>query len=91
MATWHHETAERWFEKERNGTNMKQKGHSMECGSYRRIRLMEHTTKVLRLVDERLRDIVYIDEMQFGFMKGKGTRYFIWIVRQIQTVRTKRQ
>ena len=43
----------------------------MECGSYRGIKLMEHTMKVLGL--ERVvckRKIVDIDGMQFGFMKG---------------------
>ena len=41
--------------------------------------------KVLeRVVDKRLRHIVDIDGMQFGFTKGKGTTYAIWIVRQIQ-------
>ena len=37
-----------------------------------------------RVVDDRLREIVDIDGMQFGFMKGKGARYAIWLLRQIQ-------
>ena len=49
----------------------KQKGDVMECGSYRGIKLMEHAMR--RVVDKRLREIVDIDGMQFGFMKGRGT------------------
>ena len=47
--------------------------------------MIEHEMKVLeRVVDKRLRDIVDIDGMQFGFMKGKGTTDAIRIVMQIQ-------
>ena len=46
---------------------------------------MEHAMKVLeRVVGKRTREIVDIDLMQFGLMKGMGTTYAIWIVRQIQ-------
>ena len=51
----------------------------------RGINLMEHAMKVLeRVVDKGLGEIVDIDGVQFGFMKGKGTTHAIWIVRQIQ-------
>ena len=74
----------RWLEKERNGTNI-QKGDVMECGSYRGIKLMEHATNVLeRVVNKRLKESVDIDGMQFGLMKGNGTTYAVWIVRQTQ-------
>ena len=49
----------------------KQEGDVMECGSYRGIKLMEHAME--RVVDKMLREIVDIDGMQFGFMKGRGT------------------
>ena len=46
----------------------------MECGSHRGINLMADEMKVLeRVVDKRLRSIVDIDGMQFGFMKGEGS------------------
>ena len=46
---------------------------------------MEYAMKVLeRVMDRRTREIVDIDLMQFGLLKGMGTTYAIWIVRQIQ-------
>jgi len=57
----------------------------MECGSYREIKLMEHATKVVEMIFEyRIRQQIDIDDMQFGFMKGKGTIDAIFIVRQMQ-------
>ena len=50
------------------------KGDSMECGSYRGIILLEHAMKVVeRIFEHRIRQQIEIDDMQFGFMKGKGT------------------
>ena len=41
--------------------------------------------KVMEIVIEgRLRKIVKIDSMQFGFMSGRGTTDAIFIVRQLQ-------
>lgn len=41
---------------------------------------MEHELKILeRVVGERLRKEVGIDDMQFGFMKGRGTTDAIFI------------
>ena len=52
----------------------KSKGDPMECGSYRAIKLFEHGMNVLeRVLERRLRMKVNIDDMQFGFMLGKGT------------------
>ena len=63
----------------------KGKGDSLECGSYRAIKLLEHGMKVLeRLLERKLRERVNIDGMQFGFMPGKGTTDAIFVVRQIQ-------
>ena len=36
------------------------------------------------VVGKRLRAIVDIDGLHFGFTKGNGTTYATWIVRQIQ-------
>jgi len=50
------------------------KGYPMECGSYRRIKLLEHAMKVVeRIFEHRIRQQVDIHDMQFRFMKGKGT------------------
>jgi hypothetical protein len=63
----------------------KGKGDALECGSYRGIRLLEHALKILeRVVETRVRRIVKIDDLQFGFMAGKGTTDAIFIVRQLQ-------
>ena len=59
----------------------KGKGDALECGSYRGIKLVEHAMKVLeRVVERRVRNIVKIDSMQFGFMAGKSTTDTIFIV-----------
>ena len=58
--------------------------HGLECSSYRGIKLLEHVLKVLeRVFEARIRKMVKIDEMQFGFSPGKGTTDAIFIVRQI--------
>ena len=60
-------------------------GDALACGSYRGIKLMEHVLKVLERVTEgRVRKIVRIDNMQFGFLPGRSTTDAIFIVRQLQ-------
>ena len=52
----------------------KGKGDPMECGTYRGISLLEHAMKVVeRIFEHRIRQPIEIDDMQFGFMEGKGT------------------
>src|SRR5664279_2367073 len=61
------------------------KGDALECSSYRGIKLLEHVMKILeRVIDGRVRRIVKVDDMQFGFMAGKGTTYAIFVVWQLQ-------
>ena len=44
-----------------------------------------HVMKILeRVVEGRVKKIVKIDDMQFGFMAGKGPTDAIFIVRQLQ-------
>ena len=63
----------------------KGKGDALECGSYRGIKLLEHVMKILeRVIEAKVRRVCKIDDMQFGFMTGKGTTDAIFIVRQIQ-------
>ena len=46
----------------------KGKGDPMECGSYREIKLLEHAMKVVeRIFEQRIRQQIEIDDMQFGF------------------------
>ena len=52
----------------------KGKGDPMECGSYRGMKLLEHAMKVVeRISEHRIRQQIEVDDMQFGFKKGKGT------------------
>ena len=63
----------------------KDKGDPMEYGSYRAVKLLEHGMKVLEgVLEKRLRQKVKIDDMQFGFVPGKGTVDAIFMMRQLQ-------
>ena len=65
--------------------NYKRKGDPMECGSYRGIKLLEHAMKVVeKIFEHRIRQQIEIDDMQFGFMKGKGTTNAIFVARHMQ-------
>ena len=39
---------------------------------------------VVEILEETLRKIITIDDMQFGFMPGKGTIDAVFILRRIQ-------
>ena len=44
----------------------------MKCGSYRGIKLLEHAMRVVeRISEHRIWQQIEVDDMQFGFMKGK--------------------
>ena len=59
----------------------KGKGDPLVCGSYRAIKLLEQQMKVPeRVLEKRIRCQVSIDNMQFGFMPGKGTTDAIFIM-----------
>ena len=63
----------------------KGKGDALNRGNYRGLKLIEQVMKVLERVEEGLiRQRVEIDEMQCGFMSGRGTTDAIFIVRQLQ-------
>jgi len=72
----------------------KGKGDVRDCGAYRGVKLLEHGMKVLeRVFERRLRAVVDIDDMQCGFMPGRGTVDALFIVRMLQEkyMRKKRQ
>ena len=49
------------------------------------MKLLEHGMKVLeRILDKRLRQRINVDDMQCGFMPGRGTIDAIFILRQLQ-------
>ena len=57
----------------------------MDCGAYRGVKLLEHAMKIVeRVLENRIRELVMIDAMQFGFMPGKGTTYAFFILRRMQ-------
>ena len=63
----------------------KGKGDPMECGPYGGIKLLEHAMKVVeRIFEHRIRQQIEIDDMQFTFMKGKGTTDAIFMARRMQ-------
>ena len=63
----------------------KGKGDALSCGKYRGVRLLEHGMKVWeKILEEKLRGLVKIDECQFGFQEGKSTTDAIFMVRQVQ-------
>ena len=50
----------------------KGKGDVRSCNTYRGVKLLEHAMKIVERVLERIRELVNIDSMQFGFMPGSG-------------------
>jgi len=66
----------------------KGKGDQKECESYKGIKLLEHAMRVVeRILQHRIRQQIDTEDMQFGFMKGKGTTNRILkflIIRQMQ-------
>jgi len=57
----------------------------MEYGSYRGIKLLEQAMKVVeRISEHRIWLQIEIDDMQFGFMKGKETTDAIFMAGQMQ-------
>ena len=52
----------------------KGKGLVLDCGNYTGIKLMSHTLKLWeRIIENRIREIVELGNIQFGFRKGMST------------------
>ena len=63
----------------------KGKGDALERGNYRGLKLTEQVMKVLeRIVNGLIRQLVSINDSQFGFFPGRGTTDTIFVVRQLQ-------
>ena len=57
----------------------------MSRGNYRAIRLKEHGLKVYeKVLEGRLREIVHVDDRQFGFMSCRSTTSALFIMKQMQ-------
>ena len=73
-------------------TIFKEKGDSLQCGNYRGIKLLEHSLMIPeKVLDTRLRNIIHIDNMQFGFSQGKGTTDAMFVIRQVQEKRLEKK
>jgi len=73
-------------------TSLQGKEDPMKCGSYRGIKLSEHAMKMVeRIFQHRIWQEIDIDDIQFGFMKGKGMSDTIYIVRQMQEAFTTKR
>ena len=63
----------------------KGKGDALVRGNYRSLKLTEQVMKIQeRIVDGLIRQLVSIDDSQFGFVPGKDTTDAIFVVRQLQ-------
>ena len=63
----------------------KGKGDAVIRDNCRGLKLLDHVMKVIERVMEKInRERVFIDDMQFGFMPGRGTTDAIFILRQSQ-------
>ena len=59
-------------------------GDAMSCGAFRGVKLLEHAMKIVeKLLEWRIRRMVKVDGMQFGFMPGKGTIDAVFILRRL--------
>ena len=64
---------------------IKGKGDVRSCGSYRRVKLLEHAVKsVEKVLEKRIRTVMNLNTMQFGFMLEKGIVNAIAILRRMQ-------
>ena len=69
----------------------KGKGDALERGNYRSLKLTEQVIKILeRIVNGLIRQLVSIDNSQFGFVPGRGTTDAIFVVRQKYLAANKR-
>ena len=63
----------------------KGEGDVMSCELYKGVKLLEHAMKIVeRVLERRIRILFNFNEMQYGFMPGKGTVDAIFIVRRMQ-------
>ena len=62
-----------------------EKGDVTNCGAYRGVKLLEHGIKIVeRVLEKKIRALVEVDDMQFGFMPGRVTTDALFIVKRMQ-------
>ena len=63
----------------------KGKGDALDRGNYRGIKLTKQAMKILeRIVNGLIRQVVSIDNSQFGFVPGRSTTDAVFVARQLQ-------
>ena len=63
----------------------KRKGDPLESRNFRGITLLEHVMKMFeKILERRLRKLIRVNNMQFGFCSGKGTTDAVFIIQQLQ-------
>ena len=63
----------------------KEKRDVRSCITYRGVKLLEHAMKIVeRVLERRIRELVNVDSMQFGFMLGRETTDALFVVRRMQ-------
>ena len=63
----------------------KGKGDVRNLNTYRVVKLFERTIKIVeRVLERRIRELVNIDLMQFGFMPERGTTDALFVIRRMQ-------
>ena len=63
----------------------KGKGDALDRGNYWSLKLTEQAMKILEtIVNGLIRQVMSIDDSQFGFVPGRGTTEAIFVVRQLQ-------
>ena len=68
-----------------------EKGNLLQCDNYRGIKLLEHSLKILeKVLDKTLRNIIHINNMQFGFSPGKETTDAKFMIRQVKEKRLEK-
>ena len=61
------------------------KGDALDRGNYRGLKLTEQAMKgIERIADSLIRQMMSIDDSQFGFVPGRGTTDAIVVVQQLQ-------
>ena len=63
----------------------KGKGNVRNCNTCKGVKLLEHAMKIVeRVLERRIRELVNIDSMQFGFMPGRRTTDVFFVLGRMQ-------
>ena len=78
---WEEEQMQEEWKKSEIVPIYKQKVDPLECGNFRGIKLLEHGMKMFeKIVERRLRKLITVNNMQYGFCPGKGTADAVFII-----------